>query len=159
MTASTTSALDARREKTAAAHAAADQAKAGVTDLDNRLQTTDRMIEEHRQALRNAESEVTRLKRALKNAGKDCDRLAGKRKKAAARAEKAAAKAATAEAKYEKIVLAEMVKREKERDRATARPAAGDSAQASTGDGARPSTDDDTSTSSTTRRGFTRGGR
>ena len=114
-------ALDSRREKAAAANAAAEQAKAGVAELDNRLQANANQTKQQKQALRNVLAEATRLKRALKNAVKDRDRLTKQRKKAVSRAGKTQAKARTAEARYDKSVLAEMVKREKERDRAAAR--------------------------------------
>jgi hypothetical protein len=115
--------LDRRRDQASAATAAAEKAQAGVTELDNRLQTNASLTQQHAQALRNAVAEANRLKRALKTAGKERDRLTRARKKAVTRAKASAAKSAAAEAKYSKTVLADLVRREKEKDRATsARP-------------------------------------
>ena len=120
MTGSTTSPLDNRRAKSTAANAAAEKARAGVTELEHRLQTNANQIEQQTQALRHAEAEAKRLKRALKVADAERARLTKQRAKAAARAEKAQARAQAAEAKYDQVVLAELVKREKARDRAEA---------------------------------------
>ncbi|MCA2214393.1 hypothetical protein [Jidongwangia harbinensis] len=125
MTTPATSALDNRRTKSSTANAAAEKARAGVTELDHRLQTNANLIEQQTQALRHAESEAKRLKRALKLADTERARLAKQRAKAAARASKAQAKAEAAEAKYDQVVLAELVKREKARDRAEATAARG----------------------------------
>jgi chromosome segregation ATPase len=120
VTESAKTALDRTREKSAAAQTAAEQARAGVTELDQRLENNANVTKRQKQALRNAEAEVTRLKRALKSAEKERARLTKQRKGAVSRVEKAAAKVKAAEAKYEKSVLAEMVQREKERDRQAA---------------------------------------
>jgi chromosome segregation ATPase len=112
--------LDRRREQAASAAGAADKAKAGVTELDNRLQTNTSMTRQQKQALRNAEAEVNRIKRSLKAATKERDQLTRARKKAVAKADKASVKAKAADAKYEKSVLADMVRREKMKDRADA---------------------------------------
>ena len=50
--------LDRRREQATAAAEALTKAKAGVTDLDNRLQTNSTVTTQQKQALRNAEAEV-----------------------------------------------------------------------------------------------------
>jgi hypothetical protein len=120
VTAPAKTALDSRREKSAAAHAAAEKARAGVTELEQRLQNNSSLTKQQTQALRNAVAEANRLKRALKNAAKERTRLTKERKRAQSRAEKSEAKAKAAEARYDKSVLAEMVKREKERDRQAA---------------------------------------
>ena len=117
--------LDRRRGRAAAATAAVDQAKAKVTELDDRLSTNADTVKSQKQAMRNAVAEADRLKRLVKAGAKERDRLAKARKKAAARVDKAQAKAKTAEARYDKSVLAEMVRREKDRDRATAGTTAG----------------------------------
>jgi hypothetical protein len=124
MTGPATTALDSRRDKSTAANANAEKAKAGVTELDHRLRTNADQTKQQTQAMRNATAEANRLKRALKDAAKERARLTKERKKAVARADKARAKAKAAEAKYDKTVLAELVKREKERDREAARSAA-----------------------------------
>jgi chromosome segregation ATPase len=117
--------LDRRREQATSAARAADKAQSGVTELDNRLQTNTSMTRQQKQALRNAEAEVTRIKRSLKAAAKERDQLTRARKKAVAKVDKARIKAEAADAKYEKSVLADMVRREKIKDRAeAARPPA-----------------------------------
>jgi chromosome segregation ATPase len=126
-----TSQLDRRRDQAGSATSAAEKAQAGVTDLDNRLRTNTSMTQQQKQALRNAEAEVNRLKRSLKAAAKERDRLSTARKKATVKADKARAKAEAAEAKYDKSVLADLVRREKIKDRAdSARPPAKSSSKA-----------------------------
>jgi hypothetical protein len=110
--------LDRRRDRASAAARAAEKAQAGITELDRRLQTNATMANQQTQARRNAVAEADRLKRSLKVVTRERDRLTKARKKAAARAEKSKAKSAAAEAKYSKTVLAEMIRREKEKDRA-----------------------------------------
>jgi hypothetical protein len=115
--------LDRRREQAASAASAAEKAQTGVTELDNRLRTNASMTQQQKQALRNAEAEVNRLKRSVKAAAKERDRLVKARKKAVDKAGKARTKAKAADAKYDKSVLADMVRREKMKDRAdSARP-------------------------------------
>jgi chromosome segregation ATPase len=99
---------------------AADEAQARCAALDSRLQTNASLTQQQGQALRNAKAEVNRLMRALKSAAKERDGLAKMLKKATAAAERAKAKAQAAEAKYDKTVLAELVRREKEKDQAEA---------------------------------------
>jgi chromosome segregation ATPase len=113
-----------RRDKAGAAEEAAEKAQASVTDIDNQLQTLDGLAEQQKQALRRAEDEAARLKRSIKAADKRREQLLRDRKKAVTRAEKAKTKAETAETKYDKQVLAEMVRREKARDRRAAKTAA-----------------------------------
>jgi hypothetical protein len=112
--------LDGRRDQAAAAAVAAEKAQAGVAELDHRLATNANLTRQQSQALRNAVAEANRLKRALKAGTKERDRLTKARKKAVTRADKAKAKAESADAKYSKTVLAELVRREKERDRVAA---------------------------------------
>jgi hypothetical protein len=108
--------LDQRRDKASAAADAAEKAQAGVTELDHRLQTNASLTTQQSQALRNALAEAERLKRSLKVAGKERERLTKARKKAVDRAERAKAKARAADDKYSKSVLADLVRREKEKD-------------------------------------------
>ena len=89
-----------------------------MTDIDRQLETLASLTEQQEQALRRAAEEPTRLKRSLKAAAKRRAELTKERRKAVAKAERARAKAALAEAKYDKEVLAELVRREKEKDRA-----------------------------------------
>jgi hypothetical protein len=112
--------LDRRRGKAQTAKDAADQAQAGVADLDAQLAANATQAQQDQAALQRAHDEVIRLKRSLKDAAKESIALQGRRKKASAAAVKAQAKAQAAEAKYDEVVLAEIVRREKDRDRAAA---------------------------------------
>jgi hypothetical protein len=125
----TAPALNRRRDQASAAATAAEKAQAGVTELDNRLKTNATLTTQQSQALRNAVAEANRLKRALKAAAKEKDQLTKARKKAVDKAAKSKAKAAEAEAKYDKTVLAELVRREKEKDRASGSSANGAAAR------------------------------
>ncbi|MEV4637651.1 hypothetical protein AB0J80_09895 [Actinoplanes sp. NPDC049548] len=124
--------LDRRRDKAGAAEAAADKARAAVTAIDNQLKTIATLSEEQQQALRRTTEEAARLKRSLKAAGKRRAELVKQRKKAVVRADKARQRARAAEAKYDKELLADMVRREKQRDRGNLDPApeSGDAATA-----------------------------
>jgi hypothetical protein len=123
--------LDRRRDKAGRTGAAAAAAQAAVTDIDHQLKTVASLAEQQEQALHRAVEEAARLKRSLKAAGKRRTELVKERKKAVARAERARAKAADAEAKYDKELLADLVRREKEKDRAeVSEPAGGDPAPA-----------------------------
>ena len=112
--------LDSRRDQATTAATAAKQAQAEVTELEGRLQTNANHTTTQAQALRNAEAEISRLKRSLKAAAKEKSRLTTARKKAVSQAAKAKAKQATAESKYDKALLADLLRREKERDRTEA---------------------------------------
>jgi hypothetical protein len=116
----TSNQLDRRREQTAAAHTAVERTRTTVTELDNRLRTNADLTTQQKQALRNAEAEARRLKRALKTQARDKDRLEKAHRKAVARAGKAESKAAALEKKYGKSLLDDLIRREKERDRASA---------------------------------------
>src|SRR4051812_44133843 len=115
VTAPATSSLDSRREKSTAADTAAEKAQAGVTELDQRLKANADLVQQQTQALKNAEAETIRLKRVLKNADKERTKLTRDRRKAVAKAEKAKARAQAAEARYDKVLLGELVRREKDR--------------------------------------------
>jgi chromosome segregation ATPase len=109
--------LDRRRDQASAAADAAQQARAAADQLKARLETNATLERQHSKALGNASAEVTRLKRALKAVGEERKRLSKEHDKAGAKAKKAAAKSEDAEARYEKTVLADLVRREKQRDR------------------------------------------
>jgi hypothetical protein len=110
--------LDRRRDQASAAATAAKKAQKSVTELDSLLKTNARTTRQQTQALHNAVAEVGRLKRALKTATKERGRLTKARTKAVARADKAQAKSKAAESKYDRSVLADLVRREKAKDRA-----------------------------------------
>lgn len=112
--------LDRRREQSSAANAAAEKARSAVTDLANRLQTNADLTRQQTLALRNAEAEAKRLKRSLKTQSRDRQRLEKAHQKAVAKAAKASRRAEDMDDKYSKTVLADMVRREKERDTAAA---------------------------------------
>ena len=150
-----TSMLDSRRDKAATAANAAEKAQAGVTELDNRLQTNASLTTQQIQALRNAEAEANRLKRSLKLIAEERTRLTAARKKAVAQAAQAQKKQQAAEAKYDKIVLAEIVRREKERDRAQPSPES-DQAQATESDRAQPTRESDRASTTNRTRASTR---
>ena len=109
--------LERRRDKAEAAQETAEKARAGVTELDHRLETNADLTRRQEQALRTTVAETNRLKRVLKNAADERKRLTKQRRKATSRVQKASGKADTAEAKYDKSVLADLVAREKQRDR------------------------------------------
>jgi chromosome segregation ATPase len=110
--------LDRRRDQASTTAHAAEKAQAGVTELNNRLQTNTNLTTQQSQALRNAEAEANRLKRSLKAGVKERDRLTKAHKRAVAQADKAKAKAKAADEKYSKAVLADLVRREKQKDAA-----------------------------------------
>jgi chromosome segregation ATPase len=112
--------LDRRRDKAQSAKAAADTARQRVSALDDRLAATGAQSKEHEAALRRARDEMSRRKKALKASAKKRDQLRTSRKKAGKAAAKARRRARGAEQRYDQVVLAEMVRREKERDRAAA---------------------------------------
>jgi len=110
--------LDRRRDKAGAAGATAAQTQAAVADIDRQLETLASLTEQQEQALHRTVEETARLKRSLKAAARRRSELAKERKQAAAKAARARVKAANAEAKYDKELLADLVRREKEKDRA-----------------------------------------
>ncbi|GGK97707.1 hypothetical protein [Mangrovihabitans endophyticus] len=120
MTAPAKDPMTNRREKAASTGQAAEKARESVADLDSRLRMNASQTKEQKQALRNALAEADRLKAALKAGERERENLSKRRKKAASKAEKARAKAKSAEQRYDKMVLAEMVRREKERESGSA---------------------------------------
>jgi chromosome segregation ATPase len=112
--------LDRRRDKAQGAKDTADKARDHVADLDARISTNAGQAQQDQAALHQAQDEVTRLKRALKTAAKEDAVLQTRRKKASTAAVKAEVKAKAAEAKYDQAMLADMVRREKARDRSAA---------------------------------------
>jgi chromosome segregation ATPase len=112
--------LDRRRGKVQAAKAAADAAQVRVTALDGRLAANAAEAQEHKTALRRLRGEVNRLKEALKVSDKQREQLRAARKKAEAGAAKAQRRSQAADHKYDEVVLAELVRRERDRDLAAA---------------------------------------
>ena len=110
-----TSTLDSRRDKVTAATTAAEQAEEGVAQLDHRLQANATLAKQQKQVLRNAKAEIARLKLALTGIEQEKAQLTTARKKAVARAKRARNKREKAEAKYDRLLLADIVRREKER--------------------------------------------
>jgi hypothetical protein len=112
--------LDRRREKSRIAHEVAERAAAIVAAVDAQLTANAGQTEQDQAALRNARDEVVRLKRALKSADKDRAALRKRRANAGALTARAQVKAQRAEKRYDQEVLADIVRREKDRDRAAA---------------------------------------
>jgi hypothetical protein len=112
------STLDRRRDKAQAAKDAADAVRAGLAELDAKLKAGLALAKQHQDAFRRAQVELTRLKKQLKVAAKDNDKLTAARKKAKAALAKVEVRAKTAETRYDEVVLADIVRREKDRDRA-----------------------------------------
>jgi chromosome segregation ATPase len=108
--------LDRRREKAKAARATADAAQQRLSGLDDGLAANTAQTRELEIALRRASDEVSRLKKALKASAKKNQQLTASGKKAAASVAKAQQEAYAAESKYDKAVLADMVRRERNRD-------------------------------------------
>ncbi|MGX6606649.1 hypothetical protein ACWKSP_31675 [Micromonosporaceae bacterium Da 78-11] len=119
----TTTQLDRRRQQSATAETAAEKARKALTELDQRLHTNVELTRQQTQALRNAEAEARRLKRSLKTQSRDQARLTKARQKAAAKVDKTRSRAAALDEKYSKSLLADLIRREKEKDRAAAQPA------------------------------------
>jgi chromosome segregation ATPase len=117
------STLDRRRDKAQTAKDAVDNARAEAATVDAHLKDTASRTRQHREALKRAQAEVARLKKDLKAFTKEHGKLTAARKKARAAVAKAANRLKTAEAKYDQVVLADIIRRERDRDQAeTARP-------------------------------------
>ena len=110
------STLDRRREKAKAAKATADAAQQRLSGLDDGLAANAAQTQEHETALRRASDEVGQLKKALKASAKKNQQLTASRKKVAASVAKTQQKAYAAEGKYNKALLADMVRKERNRD-------------------------------------------
>ena len=110
------STLDRRREKAKAAKATADAAQQRLSGLDDELAANAAQTQEHETALRRASDEVSRLKKALKASAKKNQQLTASRKKVAASVAKTQQKASAAQGKYDKALLADMVRKERNRD-------------------------------------------
>jgi chromosome segregation ATPase len=106
--------LDRRRDRADVARKAAEAAQARVADLDARLAAGEEQLREHEAALEAARQEITRRKKAIKATGKQRGKLQKARDAAWRAAAKSRRKAVAADAKYDKVVLAEMVRREKD---------------------------------------------
>lgn len=120
--------LERRRRRADDAQVALDRARAAVADVDARLQANGRQSQDDDAALQRARDEVARLKAALKDGAKDRARLVKERKRLSADATESARKAKAAEAKYDRVVLTEMVRREKQANKSSGGATAGDSA-------------------------------
>jgi hypothetical protein len=116
MTGQKTTQLDYRREtlRTRAARSAASKAK--VTSLDEQLEMNSAARREHEANLQAALDTVAGLKKAIKKADKQRAKLRAARKNARRADAKARQRASTAEAKYDRALLADLVRREKDRD-------------------------------------------
>jgi hypothetical protein len=111
--------LDRSRAKAKHAQQALAEAGRRVNDIDERLERNTAQTSADEKAVAAARDEVKRLKKALKDGEKERQKLVLARKRAIADVEKAEDKARKAEAKYDREVLADLIEREKENDRAT----------------------------------------
>ncbi|GAA5148686.1 hypothetical protein GCM10023321_11360 [Pseudonocardia eucalypti] len=96
-----------------------------VTELDKALERNTVQAGEQEAELRTTLDRVAMLKKTIKAGKKHRDKLRTARKKARDRDADARQRASTAEAKYDKAVMADMVRREKQRDLAQHDPRAG----------------------------------
>jgi chromosome segregation ATPase len=108
--------LDRRRERAQATKVAAKAAQQRLHRVDDQLAANAAQTREHEAALRTASDEVARRKKALKAAAQNKKRLTANRKKAAGAATRAEQKSTAAEGKYDAAVLADLVRRERDRD-------------------------------------------
>jgi hypothetical protein len=114
--------LDRSRTKANRAQQALADASGRVDDIDERLERIGARTIADEKALTAALDTVKRLKKALKDGEKERQKLVLSRKRAIAEVEKAEEKARKAEAKYDREVLADLIERQKENDRAASTP-------------------------------------
>ena len=95
-----------------------------VAELDKALERNAVRADEQESELRTTLDRVAMLKKTIKAGKKHRDKLRTGRKKAQDRDADARRRASTAEAKYDKAVMADMVRREKQRDLAQHDPRA-----------------------------------
>jgi hypothetical protein len=112
------SALDRSRAKANQAQQTLADASRRVDEIEERLERTTARSSADEKALDATRAEVKRLKKALQDGEKERQKLVLARKRAIADVEKAEDKARKAEAKYDREVLADLIEREKEHDRA-----------------------------------------
>jgi chromosome segregation ATPase len=105
--------LKKRRKKAESARRAAEAAQERVAALDARLAANSQQTEREVAALRQARDEASRLKKAIKQAAKERGGLRSARKAAQKAAARSRRRAEAADAKYDRVVLAELVRREK----------------------------------------------
>lgn len=116
-------ALDRRRAKLQETRAGVEAAGQAVSRLDEQLDGNATKHREHEGALQAALDQVASLKKAIKSVEKESGRLQTGRKRAGRKAAEAGQRAASAEAKYDRAVLADMLRREKDRDLSAHSPA------------------------------------
>ena len=116
--------VDRRREAVRAARSTVDDAGRRLSRIDDQLAADSAQTQEHETALRRAGDEVRHRKKALKAAARKAGQLAGERRRATAAAAEAQQRARTAEEKFDRAVLADLVRRERDRDLA-AHPGSG----------------------------------
>lgn len=109
-------ALDRRRETLLARTSVADESAAKLTTLDEELRATSRRRRDDEVSLSAALIRIAELKKSIKSAGKRRTKLRSARKDARQVHTKARKRAEVAEAKYDHAVLADLLRREKDRD-------------------------------------------
>jgi hypothetical protein len=117
--------LERRREQLRRSRERLGTAETTVQDAESRLRALQATRQEARRRLQAAEQEVAAARKQLKRSAKEQQRLQEQRRKARKRSGNLAAAVRAAEDKYDKAVLADLVRREKDRDLAvhTAEPA------------------------------------
>ena len=115
-----TSQLERARGKSTKARQTLDQARRKVDEIDGQLGRNAARTSQDEAVLRAAEAQVKQLKRALKDASKERQRLLTDRKRATGAVDKAQDKVRSTEAKYDRAVLADLIERQKQQDRAGA---------------------------------------
>lgn len=108
--------LDKRRKTLQTARGAAEAAAAKVVSLDEALDSNAIGRREHEAGLQVALDRVAGLKKAIKASKQERDKLRTARKAARQDDAKARQRSSTSEARYDRAVLADMLRREKDRD-------------------------------------------
>ncbi|WP_028937395.1 hypothetical protein [Pseudonocardia spinosispora] len=110
------STLDRRRETLLARTSAADESATKLSTLEEELRATSQRKRDDEASLSEALIRIAELKKAIKSAEKRRTKLRSARKDARQDHTEARRRAEVAEAKYDRAVLADLLRREKDRD-------------------------------------------
>jgi chromosome segregation ATPase len=108
--------LDRCREKLQRARAGAEASSVVLTGLDSQLRLASSRASQLEAELAGARDRMAGLKKSIKATGKQREKLRTGRKQARQRAAEARQRATDAERRYDRVMLAEIVEREKRRD-------------------------------------------
>jgi hypothetical protein len=108
--------LERRREQLQRSRERAAAGKTSLREAEARLQALEASRQDAQRRLSAAEQQVSELKKELKRSAKERERLQEQRSKEHKRSGVLAEEVREAENKYDKAVLADLVRREKERD-------------------------------------------